>query len=79
MVGGSSYGADDKPETFTSVAAAREYVLAFWANFDGSTPCAENVEFHWYGCPAENVNRQDPYPDEVWTRGPRGGVARCPA
>ena len=75
LAGGMSYGWGEY-ERFDSIAAAKEYALAFWDNWDGSTPCAEGCEFRLYLCAPEGVNKRDPYPDEVWTRGKRGGVVR---
>ncbi len=76
LAGGSSYGWGD-PERFPSMRAAMAYAVAFWANKGRiATPCAEDCAFRFYRCAPEGINPRDPYPDEVWTRGPRGGVRR---
>lgn len=75
MVGGSSYSAADAPTVFRSVAA-KEHADEFWTNWNGDTPCAGDVVFHFFRCASEAIRRRDPYPDEVWSRSARGGVRR---
>jgi hypothetical protein len=64
---------------FPTIAAAKNFLLGVPDDRFYVYPDPEKVSAWVYNGERTPWDEGDPYPDEVWTIGPRGGLVRMPA